>query len=83
MGFLPEETSSFVGRRAELARLETALTTRRMTTLIGPGGVGKTRLAVAAATAERERAGERPECAVHCGIVAPPLEPERAREAER
>ncbi|MFJ8771953.1 ATP-binding protein [Streptomyces microflavus] len=55
VGFLPEETSSFVGRRAELARLETALTTRRMTTLIGPGGVGKTRLAVRAARAAAGR----------------------------
>lgn len=33
--------------------------------------------------AERKRAEERPECTVHCGIVAPPLEPERAREGER
>ncbi|MGW3927790.1 ATP-binding protein [Streptomyces microflavus] len=55
VGFLPEETSSFVGRRAELARLDTALTTRRMTTLIGPGGVGKTRLAVRAARAAAGR----------------------------
>ncbi|MFF2718796.1 ATP-binding protein [Streptomyces sp. NPDC058011] len=55
VGFLPEETSSFVGRRAELARLDTALTTRRMTTLIGPGGVGKTRLALRAARAAADR----------------------------
>ncbi|MFW3475506.1 ATP-binding protein [Streptomyces microflavus] len=55
VGFLPEETSSFVGRRAELARLDTALTTRRMTTLIGPGGVGKTRLAVRTARAAADR----------------------------
>ncbi|WP_103534852.1 regulator [Streptomyces sp. SM11] len=51
VGYLPEETSSFFGRRAELTRLHTALTTRRMTTLIGPGGVGKTRLALRAARA--------------------------------
>ncbi|WNF31189.1 regulator [Streptomyces sp. C11-1] len=51
VGYLPEEMSSFVGRRSELARLHTALTTRRMTTLIGPGGVGKTRLALRAARA--------------------------------
>ncbi|MFD3970659.1 ATP-binding protein [Streptomyces cyaneofuscatus] len=55
VGFLPDETSSFVGRRAELARLETALAERRMTTLIGPGGVGKTRLAVRAARAAADR----------------------------
>lgn len=55
VGYLPDETSSFVGRRAELARLHSALTTRRMTTLIGPGGVGKTRLAVRAARAAADR----------------------------
>ncbi|MEV4878211.1 ATP-binding protein [Streptomyces cyaneofuscatus] len=55
VGFLPEETSSFVGRRAELARLDVSLATRRMTTLIGPGGVGKTRLAVRAARAAADR----------------------------
>ncbi|WP_460037966.1 ATP-binding protein [Streptomyces cavourensis] len=55
VGFLPDETSNFVGRRAELARLDTALATRRMTTLIGPGGVGKTRLAVRAARAAADR----------------------------
>ncbi|MGW8887398.1 ATP-binding protein [Streptomyces sp. NPDC055749] len=49
VGNLPDETTSFVGRRTELARLEHALDTHRLTTLIGPGGVGKTRLAVRAA----------------------------------
>ncbi|MEU2673347.1 NB-ARC domain-containing protein [Streptomyces sp. NPDC007164] len=46
---IPEETTSFVGRKAELARLEHALATHRLTTLTGSGGVGKTRLAVRAA----------------------------------
>lgn len=46
---IPEETSSFVGRKAELARLEHTLATHRLTTLTGSGGVGKTRLAVRAA----------------------------------
>lgn len=46
---IPEETSSFVGRGAELVGLEHALTTGRLTTLTGTGGVGKTRLAVRAA----------------------------------
>ncbi|MFJ9623736.1 ATP-binding protein [Streptomyces sp. NPDC101181] len=58
VGYLPDETTSFVGRRPELARLHTALTTRRMTTLIGPGGVGKTRLALRAA---RAAAGHYPD----------------------
>ncbi|MCM2414512.1 regulator [Streptomyces sp. RKAG290] len=46
---IPEETTSFVGRKAELIRLEHALGAGRLTTLTGPGGVGKTRLAVRAA----------------------------------
>ncbi|MGW4234294.1 ATP-binding protein [Streptomyces sp. NPDC004980] len=48
-GNLPDETTSFVGRHTELARLEHALDTHRLTTLVGPGGVGKSRLAVRAA----------------------------------
>ncbi|WP_326669684.1 ATP-binding protein [Streptomyces sp. NBC_01257] len=46
---IPEETTSFVGREAELDRIEHALATSRLTTLTGTGGVGKTRLAVRAA----------------------------------
>src|SRR5688572_23906211 len=42
---LPAELSSFVGRRHELAQLRTVLRDRRLVTLFGPGGVGKTRLA--------------------------------------
>ena len=42
---LPAELSSFVGRRHELAQVKQALTDHRLVTLLGPGGVGKTRLA--------------------------------------
>lgn len=49
VGNIPEETTSFVGRRTELARIEHALRTHRLTTLTGTGGVGKTRLAMRAA----------------------------------
>ncbi|MGA4997515.1 BTAD domain-containing putative transcriptional regulator [Streptomyces arboris] len=45
-----------VGRRRALTDLSQLLADKRLVTLTGPGGVGKTRLAVAAATAERERA---------------------------
>jgi non-specific serine/threonine protein kinase len=44
--------TDFVGRRDELARLATLLNASRLVTVVGPGGVGKTRLArVAAAEA--------------------------------
>lgn len=46
---LPSWTTSFVGRTAELRSLATMLEARRMVTITGPGGAGKTRLAVAAA----------------------------------
>ncbi|WP_067477227.1 LuxR C-terminal-related transcriptional regulator [Actinomadura hibisca] len=48
-GRLPAEVTSFVGRRHELARLRRLLETARLVTLLGPGGVGKTRLALRAA----------------------------------
>ncbi|WP_405802129.1 ATP-binding protein [Streptomyces sp. NBC_01506] len=49
MGHLPEETTSFVGRASELVTVERALRTHRLTTLTGPGGVGKSRVALRAA----------------------------------
>src|SRR5215475_14567167 len=48
-GNLPVELTSFVGRRRELAEIKRLLTTTRLLTLTGSGGVGKTRLAVRAA----------------------------------
>ncbi|WP_329190351.1 AfsR/SARP family transcriptional regulator [Streptomyces sp. NBC_01428] len=53
---LPVPLTPLVGRHEALARLSQLLTEQRLVTLTGPGGVGKTRLAVAAATAERESA---------------------------
>src|SRR5206468_601945 len=49
VGNLPAELTSFVGRRAELADVRQALEASRLVTLIGAGGVGKTRLALRAA----------------------------------
>src|SRR5438477_1450027 len=48
-GNLPAETTSFVGRRRELADIRKKLSTSRLVSLVGPGGVGKTRLASRAA----------------------------------
>ena len=48
-GNLPASTSSFVGRHDQLDELVAALEDHRLVTLTGPGGIGKTRLAVEAA----------------------------------
>jgi MoxR-like ATPase len=45
-GSLPTERSSFVGRRTEIRRVRQLLSGARLVTLVGPGGVGKTRLAI-------------------------------------
>ena len=45
-GNLPAEATSFIGRRRELAELRKKVTTARLVSLVGPGGVGKTRLAI-------------------------------------
>ncbi len=44
LGNLPAEATSFVGRRRELGEIRKKLTTARLVSLVGPGGVGKTRL---------------------------------------
>jgi len=44
-GRLPAETTSFIGREADLAAVGKLLAAGRLVTLTGPGGSGKTRLA--------------------------------------
>ena len=46
---MPTPLTSFVGRSTERAALAEALATHRLVAAIGPGGVGKTRLALAVA----------------------------------
>jgi predicted ATPase/class 3 adenylate cyclase len=62
---LPVQLTSFVGREEEIAEVGRLLDRARLVTLSGPGGVGKTRLAVAVA----ERLGDR----FAAGIVFVPL----------
>ncbi|SES16546.1 non-specific serine/threonine protein kinase/serine/threonine-protein kinase PknK [Streptomyces sp. yr375] len=45
-GNLPVQFTSFVGRLSEVAEIGGLLRTHRLLTLAGPGGVGKTRLAL-------------------------------------
>ena len=68
-GNLPVQLSSFVGRAGELAGLAAAMARSPLVTVTGPGGVGKTRLALHAAAAPAAvlprrrvavRAGTRP-----------------------
>ncbi|GII88634.1 hypothetical protein Ssi03_66240 [Sphaerisporangium siamense] len=54
-GNLPFALSSFVGRAAEITAVEGLLAEYRLVTLTGPGGVGKTRLALELA---RRRTGD-------------------------
>src|ERR1700761_8422440 len=50
---LPASLTSFVGRDDQLKRISELLTTSRLITLVGPGGAGKTRLAIEAGRALR------------------------------
>ena len=48
---LPEELSSFIGRKNELQQVKKVLRDSRIVSIVGPGGVGKTRLAMRAGAA--------------------------------
>jgi predicted ATPase/class 3 adenylate cyclase len=52
---LPSDVTSLVGRDAEVAGAAEALVDSRVVTLSGPGGSGKTRLALAVARTTRDR----------------------------
>lgn len=53
LGNIPLELTSFVGRHHELAEVQNALSSSRLVTLTGIGGVGKTRLALRIASEVR------------------------------
>ena len=55
---LPSPLTAFVGRAAERAALAEALGTHRLVTAVGPGGVGKTRLALSVVTEAAGRYGD-------------------------
>jgi predicted ATPase/class 3 adenylate cyclase len=48
---LPDQLTSFIGRAREVARVKELLVETRLLTMTGPGGTGKTRLAIQAAAA--------------------------------
>ena len=53
-GNLPIELNTFIGRESELAHLARIQASTRLLTLVGPGGVGKSRLALRLASACQE-----------------------------
>ncbi|MFG2616675.1 ATP-binding protein [Streptomyces sp. NPDC048507] len=65
-----DAAASFVGRNAELAALRAALTRRRLVTVTGPGGVGKTRLARRALAADAGPATAFPD-GIHWADLSP------------
>ncbi|MBY8863534.1 protein kinase [Nocardia sp. CA2R105] len=52
-GNLPSELTSFINRRSELAEVKNLLSSSRLVTLTGIGGVGKTRLALRVASTQQ------------------------------
>jgi predicted ATPase len=71
-GTLPLQATGFVGRQAEIEQVSTALMESRLVTIVGAGGVGKTRLAlrVAAQTTGRYPDGVH---LVELSVVRDPL----------
>ena len=57
---MPNSLTSFVGRADELRAISGALSRQRLVTLVGPGGCGKTRLAIEAARASGDRFDDGP-----------------------
>jgi predicted ATPase len=56
--YLPASLTSFVGREWEMATLRGLLQRSRLVTLTGPGGIGKTRLAIEAARTVQQASTE-------------------------
>jgi predicted ATPase/DNA-binding CsgD family transcriptional regulator len=75
LGDLPAEVSGFVGRRDELARLTRQLRSARLVTVTGPGGVGKTRVALRAAARLSAEFGDGVFLAELAGLRDPGLLP--------
>ena len=68
---LAESSSSFIGRERELAELKRVLPHERLVTIVGVGGIGKTRLALQLAA---EVVGAYPDCACFAEL-GPILDP--------
>ena len=83
LGNIPIPLTSFVGRDQELKIIGKLLTSSRLTTLTGPGGVGKTRLAIQAANNSRRRFRDGVYWAGLSGLTDPHLIPHEIAQALR
>ncbi len=54
---LPRQTTSFVGRQTALTEIEALLSRSQLVTIVGTGGVGKTRVALQVGTKSLDRSG--------------------------
>ena len=77
---VPVPLTSLLGREEELAALGKLLDRARLVTLTGPGGVGKTRLAVELAARSGERFPDGVWLADLAGVTDPELVPSRVME---
>jgi non-specific serine/threonine protein kinase len=68
---LRQPLTSFIGREQELVQIQGLLATSRLLTLTGPGGIGKTRLALEAAATALE-GFEHGVCFVALGSISDP-----------
>ncbi|TCL71766.1 NB-ARC domain-containing protein [Rhizobium sp. BK251] len=69
---LPPPPKLLVGRKEAIADLSSLLLSRRFISVVGPGGIGKTTVAVATAHALRQQFGEDGLCFVDLGSLSDP-----------
>jgi predicted ATPase/DNA-binding CsgD family transcriptional regulator len=72
VGNLPFDTTSFLGRRREISEVKRLLSVSRVVTITGPGGVGKTRLALRVARDVRRTVHDNV-CYVELGELRDPV----------
>jgi len=78
---LPTEVSSLVGRRPQIAAVLDGLRTARVVTLTGPGGCGKTRLALRVATLAEADFGDGARLVELASLTDPGFVPASVAEA--
>jgi predicted ATPase/DNA-binding SARP family transcriptional activator len=76
---LPSSLTSFVGREDQQKRIAELLTSSRLVTLVGPGGAGKTRLAIECGRSLRESGPARD--GIWLAELAPVVNPDDVAQA--